>query len=70
MTDDQEFQQHKRDFLAAAAKLGLDLPDADVEEKLRNTQARAQEHDLPMGEIERQNLRSALSEPTPPEHQD
>jgi hypothetical protein len=69
VTDEQEFQEHKRDFLAAAGELGLALSGSEVEEKLRNVQARAHEHDVSMREIERQNLRRILSEPVPPENE-
>jgi hypothetical protein len=69
VTDEQEFQEHKRDFLAAAGELGLALSGSEVEEKLRNVQARAQEHDVSMREIERQNLRRIVSEPVPPENE-
>ena len=68
MADESEFQEHKEDFLDAAAELGLRLDDADVEKHLRRTQARAQEHEVPMGSIERENLRRALTDPIPPEN--
>jgi hypothetical protein len=48
----------------------LNASDVLAVSQLRNIQARAQEHDVSMGEIERENLRRVLSEPIPPEYDD
>lgn len=60
MNDEREFQNHKRDFIEALSELGIQLPEARVEEKLRHTQARAQEHGVSMSDVERENLRRAI----------
>lgn len=65
MNDELAYQRHKQQYLEALHELGLQLSDAEVEEKLRRTQARAQEHDVPMFEIANWNLRRALAEPRP-----
>jgi len=63
MNDERDYQRHKREYLDALKGLGLELSDAEVEVKLRRTQACAQEHDVPMFEIVKRNLRRALREP-------
>ena len=65
MNGERDYQRHKQDYLNALKELGLELPDAEFEERLRRTQARAQEHDVPMFEITKRNLRRALAEPLP-----
>jgi hypothetical protein len=63
VADEREFRQHKQDFMEAAKELGLTIPEPQAEEKMRNLQARAQEHGVSMSAIERSNLRRALREP-------
>jgi hypothetical protein len=41
MSNEREYQSHKRDLIDAAKELGIHLPEGQVEEKLRNIQARA-----------------------------
>lgn len=65
MSNEREFHNYKRDFIQATKELGLQLPQEQAEEKLRNLQARAQEHDVSMSDIEKANLRRVLREPLP-----
>jgi len=60
LNDEREFQEHKRAFIDVTKELGINIPATRVEEKLRNIQARAQEHGVPMSEIEESNLRRGL----------
>jgi hypothetical protein len=60
MVDEHEFQARKRELQETAAELGLRLSDAQVETRLRRVQARAQEHDVSMAEIQRDDLRRML----------
>ncbi len=60
MSDEREFQEHKRDLLAAAENLGVPLTESQVETRLRYVQARGEEHDLSMAEVERDDLRRII----------
>ena len=61
MTDEAQYQQFERDFLATARELGLELSEADVEVKLRRMGARAQERGVPVEQLAREILEEAAA---------